>query len=378
MIRSGVANLPLHPGKCPRWLFPRMKKLGSAITKIIVEEYGAEEYIRRLSNPFFFQAFGCIMGFDWHSSGLTTTVCGALKEALNSEEYGIIVAGGKGKASKKTPEEIVKAGEKFSISTKKIEKLQYASRTSAKVDNSLIQDGFQLYHHNFFLAENGSWCIIQQGMNLNNKYARRYHWLSGFESFVEEPHSAICSDIRKEEVLDMTSRQSRDARKTSLDLAKEKPGQIIGLFEKIYSEQSSGQKTLSEYFGFPAMNFTMPNLAMPKHHFIPRMNKLNYETLKKAYEFQPQSYEELISIKGLGAKTVRALALISEVIYGSELSWKDPAKFSFAHGGKDGIPYPVDRALMDENTEFLKQAVEQAKLGNKEKINAVRRLRNFY
>jgi len=301
--------------------------------------------LKRISDPFFFQSFGCLIGFDFHSSGLTTTVCGALKEALNKTNVGVFVAGGKGAASLKTPLEIAQSD----ISTAKIEKLQYASRMAAKVDNALIQDGFQLYHHCFFFTEKGSWSVIQQGMNLSSGYARRYHWLSdNIASFVYEPHSAICCDKRYEGVLDMTSRDSSEAQKISVDIVKENPANISVLNMK-------REHTLSP------LDLTKRDLKM----------------LKKAYELQPENYEELVAIRGVGPKSIRALALISELVYGKPASWKDPAKFSFAHGGKDGFPYPVDRANYDKSIEILKRAIEEAKTGEKERIQAIKRLKDF-
>lgn len=308
-----------------------------------------------------------MVGFDWHSSGLTTTLCGALKEGL-SPDLGIVALGGKGRASKNTPSEIQKACEDFGISTQKSENLVYASRMSAKVDNALIQDGFQLYHHSFFLSESGNYAVVQQGMNPIERYARRYHWLFGFPCFVEEPHSGICAEKKEENVLDLTSKESRECRKTSVDLSKEKPEKILRLCKNL----SSDQRSIMEYTG------EFQRISMPASHLIPQMKERDIETLKKAYELQPENYEALVSIRGFGAKTVRSLALISEIIYGNSASWKDPAKYSFAHGGKDGIPYPVNRELMDENSELLRDAIKSAKSGDAEKRNALYRLSRFY
>lgn len=363
MLKTGVANLPLHSGKAPPWLFKRMVKLGNAITETIVYEYGQDGFIRRISDPYFFQSLGCVLGFDWHSSGLTTTVCGALKEAINKENFGIYIAGGKGKASKKAPEEIEKAAELFNISAAKTESLVYSSKMSAKVDNSLIQDNYQLYHHCFFMTEKSRWAVVQQGMNSLNNYARRYHWLSdSVASFVEEPHSAICSDKKEENVLDMTAKESREARKTSVDIVNDGVGRYF---------KDIKQKTLLDF------GDKTERLAMWRNHYIKDMNETNLKTLEKAYEIQPRTYEELAAIKGVGPKTIRALALIADVVYGKKASWKDPAKFSFAHGGKDGIPRPVDKKLMDSTTVMLKNAVNNAKIGEKERLFAIRRLANF-
>ncbi|NIO44035.1 MAG: DUF763 domain-containing protein [Candidatus Aenigmarchaeota archaeon] len=344
-MKTGVADLPLHYGSCPRWLFKRMKKLGKAVTEIIVYEFGKDEFLKRISDPFFFQSFACVLGFDWHSSGVTTTVTGALKEGLKSGELGIVVLGGKGKASRKTPSEIEKLDKIFSLSSSKIEKLKTASRLSAKVDNSALQDGFQLYHHSFFVSEDGKWSVIQQGMNPKIHYARRYHWLSEkVKSFVVEPHLAICCDT-KGKALNMIAKESEECRKTSVDLIKDNPN------------------NLKKY------------LLLDRKHEI---DLKNFRGLNNAYEFQPKNYEQLILVKGMGPKSIRALALLSKLIYGKEPSWKDPVKFSFAHGGKDGYPYPVNRKTYDESTEILKTAVENARIGNKEKIFAIKRLKDFY
>ncbi len=342
-MKTGVADLPLHYGSCPKWLFPRMKKLGRAVTEIIVLEYGRDEFLRRISDPFFFQSFGCALGFDWHSSGLTTTVTGALKEGLGTD-LGIAVLGGKGRASRKTPEQIEKLESIFSLSSSKIEELKYASRLAAKVDNNCIQAGFVLYHHSFFVTEDGKWSVVQQGLNSENHYARRYHWLSEkVKSFVVEPHVAICCDT-KGRALNMVAEESEESRKASDDLSKENPN------------------NLKKY------------LLMDTKHEI---DLKNYKPLMNAFEFQPKNYEELVALKGLGARSIRALALLSKLVYGAEPSWKDPVKFSFSHGGKDGFPYPVDRETYDKSIEILKTALENANIGDKEKIYAFKRLNEF-
>jgi hypothetical protein len=356
MKRTGTVDLPLHGGRAPRWLFNRMVKLAGGITEALVHDYGQEEFLRRISDPHWFQAFSCVLGFDWHSSGTTTTTCGALKMAIDPEKLGIKVAGGKGGTSRKTPGEIEKTAEVFPLSAKKIEDLKYSSRMSAKVDNSCIQDSYQLYHHCFFFTEKGDWVVVQQGMS--ERHARRYHWLSDdVKSFVEEPHSGICTDRFEKKALDMTSKDSEETRKVSVDLVKDNPEHLLQYLNE------GKQKTLT----------------MPSHHPVLEidMGKGGLEILKKAYEIQPGNYEELVALKGMGPKKIRALALISELVYGAEPSWKDPAKFSFAHGGKDGFPYFTDRKLMDESTITLKDAVEQAKLERKEKLYAIKRLRDF-
>jgi len=359
MIKTGVVNLPLHYGSCPKWLFEKMKSLAGIISEVIVYEYGQEEYLKRLSNPFFFQALGCVLSFDWHSSGLTTTVCGALKESLNKLDLGIKIAGGKGKASRKTMEEI--ESNDFSLSDKEIEKLKYASKMSARVDNNCVQDGYQLYHHSFIFTEKGKWVVIQQGMNVN--YARRYHWVSdNLNSFVEEPHFAVCGDKKEENVLDMTCKENEQARKASVDLVKDNPNHLKKYF--------TSQRILSDFCN---------GITFPKHHPISLkdIGENGMKVLQKAYEIQPENYEELVALKGMGPKKIRALALISNLVFGTEIKWKDPVKYTFTHGGKDGFPYPVDRETYNNSILTLKEAIEQAKLDNKEKINAVKRLGIF-
>jgi len=320
-----------------------MKKLGRAVSEIIIYEFGRDEFLRRISDPFFFQSFACVLGFDWHSSGVTTTVTGALKEGLGND-LGLAVLGGKGRASRKTPIEIESLEKTFSLPSSSIEELKYASRMAAKIDNNCIQAGFVLYHHSFFVSEDGKWAVIQQGMSSETRYARRYHWLSEkVKSFVVEPQQAICCDI-KGKALNMVAEESEDCRKASVDLIKDSP------------------ENLKKY------------LLLDEKHEI---DLKNYKPLMNAYEFQPKNYEELVAIKGLGARSIRALALISKLVYGAEPSWRDPVKFSFTHGGKDGFPYPVDKPTYDRSIEILRIAVENAKIGNKEKMYAFKRLNEF-
>lgn len=367
MKKVGVAELPLHGGRCPPWLFNRMRLLGGAIAKIIVYEHGRREFLRRISDPFFFQALGCVLGYDWHSSGLTTVTMGALKEGIRSEELGIAVCGGKGKVSRQTPNEIQKFADMFSMSSKKIEELKHASRMTAKVDNACLQDGYQLYHHCFVFSEDGDWAVIQQGMH--ERLARRYHWLSeGLRSFVEEPHSGIAGDRREEVVLDMTARESDEARKVSVDLVRENPERLILQVREVE------QRSLDEYFGRSPQ---VLKLVMPTSHAITKLAKQTIMALNNAYELQPENYEELVAIRGIGPKAVRALALISDLIYGKPPSWKDPVRFSYAHGGKNGVPYPVDKSTYQKTIEILESATQAAKVGQKEKLNAIRRLREF-
>ncbi|RLG22245.1 DUF763 domain-containing protein [Methanosarcinales archaeon] len=363
MKRTGYVNLPLHSGRTPRWLFERMVKLAGGVCEVIVMEYGTEHLLRRLSDPFWFQAFSHVLGFDWHSSGTTTTTCGALKLALSDVDVGVKLAGGKGKTSLKTVKEIPKIGDEFGLSSKKIDEMVVASKLSAKVDNACVQDGFSLYHHSFVMSEKGEWAVIQQGMK--DRYARRYHWLSmDVMDFCEEPHSAICSDTREKKVLDMTSSQSREARKASLDIVKD-AAHIVPTI----STNSPLQTTLLDFSA-------VEHFTMPSHHEI-RIGKDCMGVFMKAYELQPESYEELILIKGMGPKKIRALALLSELLWGVKASWKDPVKYTFAHGGKDGHPFPVDRETYDNTIDILRSAIEDAKCEKKEKMLALKRLQDF-
>jgi hypothetical protein len=354
--RTGFANLPLHGGKAPRWLFARMTRLAREITIALVMEYGSQEVLRRLSDPYWFQALGCVLGYDWHSSGVTTTVCGALKEGVKGIEndLDLFIAGGKGRTSRKTPAEIESRGHLLKCEASQ---LVYCSRMSAKVDNTALQDGYQLYHHAFFFTREGSWSVVQQGMNEVNLYARRYHWLSeAVTDFVCEPHAAICSQSRGH-VLNLVAKESGTARDTIAQIAaKEKPEKIIGQLKKI--------KTLD-----------LPE----RHHLNPadinpdRLSKIFVET----YEQKPGNFEALLGMPGVGPKTLRALSLISEIVYEIPVSLRDPARYSFAHGGKDGIPYPVDRKTYDKSIEVLHIALEKAKIGDTDKLAAFKRLKGW-
>jgi len=364
--RTGVARLPLHYGKAPRWLVFRMQKLAKEMVTIIVDEYGADTFLKRVSDPFWFQALGCVLGYDWHSSGVTTVLTGVLKSAVNQTELGLTICGGKGKTSRKTPAEIDQLGEKYGFSSSKLDSLLYASRMSAKVDTTAVQAGYPLYHHAFFVTERGEWAVVQQGINAKDKSARRYHWLSeNVKDFVVEPHDAVVGDTKKDAVLDMTARESEGCRKASTDIAKEEPKKLRNL---LLSIRPVHQKSLQEWIPAPlGKEYAIDAFSLPR--------SLNWNAVKRAYDFQPKNYEELIGIRGVGPATVRALALVSDLVYGEKPCWEDPVKYSFCVGGKDGVPYPVDRATYDETIEILENAVKQAKVGGKEKLNAVKRLR---
>jgi len=354
--RTGYASLPLHGGKAPAWLFSRMVLLSRGILTHLVEEYGTTEVLRRLSDPFWFQAFGCVLGFDWHSSGVTTTVCGAVKESLReaAAEWGLFAAGGKGAASRKTPAQISAACEQLGRDP---DLLVHASRTAAKVDSAAVQDGYQLYHHVFLFTAGGDWCVVQQGMNDATSMARRYHWLSEqVASFVDEPHAAVCCDATGS-TLNLVAGESTAVRSASVELANQPPHVVLQAVENI------------------------PELRLPaRHRLFPEMDvdhRYLSRILLKTYEHAPADFEALLGIEGVGPRTLRALALASELIYGTHASTRDPARFAFAHGGKDGIPYPVDRATYDRTIEILGRAVGRAHIDRTERINALKRLAIF-
>lgn len=374
MKRSGTIDLPLHTGRAPFWLVKRMKALSEQIFSVLTEEYGSEELLRRLADPLWFQALSCTLAYDWHSSGTTTVVCGVLKQSLNGWEHGIALAGGKGNASRDTLKELEQLGEKFNFGEEKIAYLQHASRLAAKVDSAAVQDGYQLYHHTMIVSERGEWAVIQQGMNLHSGYARRYHWLSeSVRSFVEEPHIGIVGETKHESVLNMVAKESMGSREASLALACENPKRLGRLYMEVKSKEqrsldsfavSPQNKNLETADSFPDLIYELPK-------------RVDWNLMRRVYETQPGSYEELLAIKGVGAATIRGLAIVSELVYGERASWSDPIKFSFAYGGKDGVPYPVNRKAMEESAEMLKSAVEQAKLGDKEKLRAIAGLRRF-
>ncbi len=357
LMRTGIANLPLHGGKCPPWLFARMVKMTRALMEVMVAHAGSEGVLARLADPFWFQALGCVLGFDWHSSGLTTTVCGALKEALRDRagQLGLFVAGGKGKTSRQTPEEIQLFAERHPLA-RDPQELVYASRMAAKVDNSAVQDGYQIYHHTFVFNTSGQWAVIQQGMNEQNGWARRYHWLSAtMRDFVCEPHQAVCCDYRGE-TLNLVALESERARKVIAELACEKP-------EKLIKDLSLLQEKAV--------------LSLPSRHQVALsdIHPRNIErVLLKSYARQPENFQALLAVEGVGPKALRALSLLSELVYGAAPSYRDPARYSFAHGGKDGHPYPVDRRTYDQSIAFLHQALAQSRLGRTEKMEAFQRL----
>jgi len=375
LMRTGIATLPLDTGHCPPWLFERMKKLSRAILIAIVEEFGEEEFLRRISDPVWFQSLGCVIAFDWNSSGLTTLTLAALKGGIRGIEknLGIFVCGGKGKTSLKTPEQIKRWGEVIGLDQKRIESLIYASKISAKIDNSALQDGYTLYHHNLVFTHSGKWVVIQQGLNDKNATARRYHWLSDkVKDFTEEPHSGIATQ-RKVKPLNLIAKKSKETREICTEMVREEPKTFLRNFSSLQKHSTSLIK--KQQIG----QLTLMSLKDVEFHWHPVLQeKFDLRRLRKTIEaahfLKPKTFEELVRIKGVGPKTLRALTLVAELIYGKKPSYEDPARFSFAHGGKDGTPYPVSRPTYDKTIEIVEKAIQKAKISLKEKEAARRRL----
>ncbi len=361
MKKTGSADLPLHGGHVPYWLYSRMTELGREIVRAIVYRFGRDEFLKRLSDPFWFQAFGSVLGMDWHSSGITTSVMGALKRGLNpiSEELGIYICGGKGKHSRKTPDEIVEISQKFAIDG---DSLVTASRLSAKVDNSCIQDGFNIYLHSFVVTKEGKWVVVQQGMNETKRMARRYHWYSdNLNSFVLNPHSGIAGK-NMGEIINLSDMRAKEAQQSIVDFTHNRLDTQIREIQKLVSNASVSLKS---------------NLKMPVRHNI-EIGDINVKRLASvlalAYEEEFKSFVDLLLLKGVGPRTLQALSLVSEIIYGKPTRFKDPARYAFAYGGKDGHPFPVKTVTYDESIKILKEAVESAKLGHTEKLKSMEKL----
>jgi hypothetical protein len=369
--RAGSADLPLHGGQVPKWLADRMTRLGAVMSEAIVHHYGRDELLRRLAHPFWFQSFGAVMGMDWHSSGITTSVIGALKRGLAplSDELGIHVCGGRGKHSRQTPQELVSIGERVGFDGSA---LANASRLVAKVDSAAVQDGFDLYLHGFIVTNDAQWVVVQQGMNGDRKQARRYHWLSeGLKSFVEEPHSAI-DGAEQGEIINLTDRRARASRRCQLDVLESLGPDGIAR-ELSALEGRAGEPAA---LAVPKQLF-LPHLAMPAHHDVRPSDVLAprlHANLAAAADRGPADFAELLLVPGVGARTVRALAMVAEVVHGAPYRFTDPARFSFAHGGKDRHPFPVPLRVYDQTIQVLKSAVQNAKLGREEELAALKRL----
>jgi hypothetical protein len=375
---NATINLPLHGGHAPPYLIKRMVKLSHAISKVIVDQYGEHEFFRRLSDPLWFQAFGCVLGFDWHSSGVTTVVTGVLKQALTVDTHGICIAGGKGRKSRETKKDIPRlAEEHYNLSSAKSDNLLYASKMAAKIDGAAVQDGYSLYHHVILFDKDGDWTVVQQGMNPNNNMARRYHWISDtVKTFVSEPHAGIICASKNLNTLNMTSVDSEESQKISVELARGNTDNLMSSVMNITKKQQkeSSMGPLDNWItGHDAANLeTEQNDYHTEHYEMPR--RLNWNLFKKIYDIQPTNYEQLISIPGFGPAAVRALSLIGEIIFGTKASWQDPVKFNFAHGGKDGVPYPVARKIYDKSISYLSSAIEGAEIQREERIQSLKKL----
>ena len=369
--RSGSADLPLHGGRVPLWLADRMTRLGAVITGAIIHHYGRDELLRRLAHPFWFQSFGAVMGMDWHSSGVTTSVIGALKRGLEplSGELGVHVCGGRGKKSRKTPLELAAIGERVGIDGSA---LADASRLVAKVDSAAVQDGFGLYLHGFIVTDDGHWAVVQQGMNDLSRTARRYHWLSeGLQSFVDEPHAAI-DGVHQGEIVNLTDRRADLSRRTQLELLHALGPD--GLARELAAIEAKPPKLTARR---DPLQLSLPHLVMPAHHdvrasgvLIPRL----HASFTAAANRGPADFAQLLLVPGVGARTVRALAMVAEVVHGAPYRFTDPARFSFAHGGKDRHPFPVPIKVYDETIRVMKAGVQKAKLGQDDMLAALKRL----
>lgn len=364
--KTGIANLPLHYGRVPYWLADRMTKLGAIISEAIIHRYGRDEFLRRMANPFWFQSFGAVMGMDWHSSGITTSVIGALKRGLMplSRELGVYICGGRGKYSRQTPDELINIGSRVGFNG---QELAQSSRLVAKVDSAAVQDGFDLYLHSFIVTDEGKWAVIQQGMNINKRKARRYHWLSeGLKSFIESPHAAI-EGHPQGDIINLTDQRAKLSQSVQIELLKKfSPERILAEVSKseIIISKSIKQKQL-------------PELNMPSHHEVRAENISSRRLLANiaaAINHAPEDFSELLLIPKVGARTIFALSMVAEIIHGAPCRFSDPARFSLAHGGKDRHPFPVPLKVYDESIHVMKKAVQKAKLGLNEKLEAIKRL----
>lgn len=382
-MRRGIATFTLDHGRCPPWLFERMVKLGRAMVEVLIDEYGPDEFIRRIADPVWFQTLGTVLAFDWNASGLTTVLTGALKEAIRGQEkdLGIFMAGGKGKTSRKTPDQILDWSERLNFKPTQANNLVRSSKLAAKVDSSLVQDGYQLYHHVFFFSRNGAWAVVQQGMNTKNSSARRYHWFeegTASKNFVEEPHSGISSQIFFDQVLNLVAKSSSKTRDTSVELVKNNINSLLKDIEIIRSHSSPLSQMLRMKHGSEQMTLLKLERTEFDYHpiLLEEFGKSKYllKIFQRLKETSPKTYEQLITTEGVGPKTVRALALVAEVIYGAAPSYEDPARYSFAHGGKDATPYPVDRETYDKTISSIQSAVRRSKMNSLDKEKALGRI----
>lgn len=379
---TGHADLPLHGGTVPKWLADRMMQMGSLIIESIITNFGKKEVLVRLSDPLWFQSLGAVMGMDWHSSGITTSVMYALKRGINkrAKDFGLCVCGGRGKYSRRTPDELMFLANATGLDGTK---LINSSKLVAKVDSTAVQDGFQLYMHNFVLSNEGDWTVIQQGMNIESKTARRYHWSSeNLKSFIEEPHTGITGE-NQGLILNLTAKDAKETRSHILDFSKENPDKIIKEIQNVFKHEENINKIklIKNNNILIAQNKTIASetrsIVMPHHHEV-RAKDVNLKrlgaVLATAYESQPQNFEGLLLTPGLGPRTIQSLTLVSEVIYGTPSRFTDPARFSFAHGGKDGHPFPVPLKIYDDSIRILHESIERSKLGYKDKSECIKRL----
>jgi len=380
-MHRGVATMTLDTGTCPRWLFERMVKLGRQMCEVIVAEYGPDEFIRRMGDPVWFQTLGTVLAFDWNASGLTTILTAALKEAMRDMEHelGLYLCGGKGKTSRKTPEQILTWGERIGLPEAHANNLVYNSRMSAKVDSALVQDGYQLYHHAFMFSRSGAWCVIQQGMNTATTSARRYHWSSDrVTDIIQEPHSGIRAERLHRNVLDITSAKSAGNRQTAIELVDAGYATVMKEVNLLRRHASTTSRAASWSDGQQQFTWAEFKPVEFRTHPVVRedFGKSKYleKVLAQLTDRKPESYETLLAQPGVGPKTVRALALVAEVIYGAAPSYEDPARYAFAHGGKDATPYPVDRATYDATIATLRALVAKSRMQVTDKARALDRL----
>jgi hypothetical protein len=383
-MQRGIATFTLDTGTCPRWLFQRMVKLGREMTRVMVEEFGPVEFIRRIADPVWFQSLGTVLAFDWNASGLTTILTAALKEAIRGQEQelGVFICGGKGKTSRKTPDEITAWADRLSLPGRCADNLVYNSKMSAKVDSSLIQDGYQIYHHSFFFTRNGSWTVVQQGMNPVNVSARRYHWFSdNIEDLVCEPHTGIVTAAERRPSLNLTARDSKGTRDLSVEFTASGYYSLMKDIEILRRHSSGLSKMVSlKYKGQQLTFLKLEDTEFKVHPVVCEdFSRSSYleKILRKLCDRKPANYEQLLATEGVGPKTVRALALVAEVIYGARPSYEDPARYSFAHGGKDATPYPVDRRTYDKTIATLAEAVRRSRISPYEKDKAMKRISAF-
>lgn len=383
-MNRGVATFTLDHGRCPRWLFERMVRLGREMTELLIIQYGPDEFVRRLADPVWFQTLGTVLAFDWNASGLTTILTAALKESIRDREpeLGVFICGGKGRAAIKTPAEIRGWGERLALPSSEAESLVYNSRMSAKVDSSLVQDGYQIYHHCFVFSKNGSWAVIQQGMNTDDQTARRYHWFSkNIKELICEPHAGIASQLFKPVVLNLAAKKSSQARALSMELVGSGYRAVMNDVQILRRHSSSLSRTISLKTRKETLTLLSLGSKEFKYHPVLLEDFSKSKYLEKIFwrlcDQKPKDYEQLLGAEGVGPKTIRALALIAEVIYGAKPSYEDPARYSFAHGGKDGTPFPVDRATYDQTIAILKKTVWKTNLELSEKQRAARRIEDL-